>query len=205
MTDFNEAAAAWDEDPVKTNLALDIGAAIVREVPLSNEMDVLEFGCGTGLITLQFQPHVRQIMGVDSSPGMLAVLDRKISAAGIANLHTRLLGNGEALAGTYDLLVSSMVMHHVSDIPQLLAQFFHVLKPAGRLALADLDPEDGAFHPEPNGVFHYGFDHDELRCQLEAAGFRHVQFSAAAEVLREHAPGVKRTYSVFLSTAVRPF
>jgi precorrin-6B methylase 2 len=53
--DFDKEAAAWDEQPARVQLAGDVAAAIVRQVTLRTDMDVLDFGCGTGLLTLQWR------------------------------------------------------------------------------------------------------------------------------------------------------
>ena len=79
MRDFNKEAATWDEQPGRVAIANNIGASILRQIKLDPSMDVMEFGCGTGLITLQIQPHVHSITGVDNSDGMLGVLNAKIA------------------------------------------------------------------------------------------------------------------------------
>ena len=59
---------------MRVKLATDVAGAVSAEVRLAADMDVLDFGCGTGLLALQLQPYVRSITGVDSSQGMLDVL-----------------------------------------------------------------------------------------------------------------------------------
>ena len=49
-------------------------------------MDVLDYGCGTGLLSLFLLPHVRRVVGADSSPGMLEVLRKKLTEGGIENM-----------------------------------------------------------------------------------------------------------------------
>ncbi len=73
--DFDKEAAGWDEHPGKVKLANDIAGAIGNHIVLTPNMDVLDFGCGTGLLTFQLQPLIRSITGVDSSQGMLDVFN----------------------------------------------------------------------------------------------------------------------------------
>ena len=87
--DFNAAAATWDENPGRVRMAHDVAQAILGTVKPVPAMDVLDFGCGTGLLSLALQPHVRTITAVDSSQGMLDVLDAKVKAQGIKNVRTR--------------------------------------------------------------------------------------------------------------------
>ena len=51
-----------------------------------------------------------------------------------------------------------MTLHHIPDVARLLAEFRNVLKPGGRLCIADLDSDGGRFHEDSTGVFHPGFD-----------------------------------------------
>ena len=86
--DFDKEAAQWDADAFRVNLARDVSAAMIREVQPTKELKVLDFGCGTGLITLALQPLVKDITGADSSTGMLETLDGKIAEQKLGNIHT---------------------------------------------------------------------------------------------------------------------
>jgi ubiquinone/menaquinone biosynthesis C-methylase UbiE len=200
--DFDKVAASWDQQSARVKLAEDIAGAVLREVTLSPGMDLLDFGCGTGLLTLRLAPHVRSITGVDSSRGMLDVLEGKIAVQGPANVKIRLLDldEGDLLSGSYDLVVSSMTLHHIRDVGPLLAQFREILKPSGCLCIADLDPDEGQFHESSQGIFHSGFDRAALRGLFEKAGFRDMRDLTATEVVKPAADGATRHFSVFLMT-----
>jgi len=86
--DFDKEAAAWDENPARVRLADDVAAAISRQVPVNTAMDALDFGCGTGLLTLRLASLVRSITGVDSSQGMLDVLAVKVARGNLTNVRT---------------------------------------------------------------------------------------------------------------------
>jgi ubiquinone/menaquinone biosynthesis C-methylase UbiE len=200
---FNEAASSWDEEPRRVRLAGAVAEAVMREVALSGSMDVLDFGCGTGLVTLCLQPRVRSITGADTSAGMLEVLRGKAVGQGLATVKTVLLDpDRKSLpADSFDLLVSSMTMHHVEDVGTLLHDFYRVLRPGGVLAIADLDTEDGSFHGHGLPAAHSGFDRDRMRAMLEETGFRETRAVTAATVEKPDARDVVRTYTVFLITA----
>ena len=72
--DFDKEAATWDQNPGRVKLADDVADTIIREIHPAGDMDVLDFGCGTGLVTLRLQPFVNTITGADCSKGMLGVL-----------------------------------------------------------------------------------------------------------------------------------
>jgi ubiquinone/menaquinone biosynthesis C-methylase UbiE len=78
---FDEAATTWDEQPRRVTLARAVADEITRQIPLSRDIDVLDFGCGTGLLTLALPPFVRSVTGADTSAGMLEVLRRKVRSS----------------------------------------------------------------------------------------------------------------------------
>ncbi|OPX63203.1 MULTISPECIES: class I SAM-dependent methyltransferase [unclassified Methanoregula] len=203
---FDAEAATWDSEPGRVKLADDVAQAIRGMVSLTPEMDVLDFGCGTGLLTLHLQPLVRSITGVDSSQGMLAVFDGKIRKQGITNARTRFadLNKGDMPDGRYDLVISSMTFHHIRDIPHLLKMMAGVLRPSGQIAVIDLDPDGGKFHSSNAGVFHFGFERSVMKDLLEAEGFVSVRDRTAAIMQRPSPSGEARDFPVFIMTGRKP-
>ncbi|HVN72119.1 MAG TPA: class I SAM-dependent methyltransferase [Desulfomonilia bacterium] len=200
--DFDKKAITWDEEPARVKLANDIAGAISDEITLNPSLDVLDFGCGTGLLTLRLSPMVRSITGVDSSQGMLGVLNSKIGTMKLTNAKTQYLDleKGDVLEGRYNLIVSSMTFHHIKAIGPLLNRFYHVSTHPGHLCIADLDLDDGQFHGNNDGVFHFGFDRAELRKAFMEAGFRDIRDRTAARVLKPTPDGSDRLFTVFLMT-----
>jgi 2-polyprenyl-3-methyl-5-hydroxy-6-metoxy-1,4-benzoquinol methylase len=200
MTDlFADRAADWDARPVPQRISEGVGAAIVARVPLSADLAVLDFGAGTGLLTGRLAPLVGSILAVDVSRAMLEQLAAKPELRGKVDpiCQDLLL---EPLGRQVHLVVSAMAMHHVQDTAALLRAIFDHLEPGGGVALADLDREDGDFHPPGiEGVFHHGFDRDPLASLLRAAGFVDVAIETACKVTREG-----KGYPIFLATARRP-
>ncbi|MEV4892958.1 class I SAM-dependent methyltransferase [Nonomuraea sp. NPDC055795] len=105
---------------------------------------IVDVGCGTGSLALllnRVEPRAR-LIGVDPDPDVLALARRKAAAAG-AELEWR-AGMGDALteiveAGSASTAVSSLVLHQcpVAMKRAVLASMFAVLRPGGRLVLAD--------------------------------------------------------------------
>lgn len=204
--DFESVAARWDGNPGRVRIASEVAAAIRREVALHPAMDVLDYGCGTGLLGLQLLPQVGSLTGADSSPAMLEAMAQKIAAQELGNARTQLVDfeRGAHATGSYDLIVSSMVMHHVPDTAALFAEWARLLRPGGWVACADLDTEDGAFHGDNTGVFHLGFDRSRLRDLLHTAGFTAVRDCTATSVSKEIEGQGRREFPIFLITARRP-
>ena len=200
--DFDKEAAFWDEHPGRVKLVKDIASAISRQIILTAEMDVMDFGCGTGLLTIQIQPFVRSITGIDSSQGMLDIFNMKIAKLNLSKVHTVLvdLDKGDTLTGNYDLLLSNMTLHHIKEIGPLFDQFYKITVPAGYLCIAGLDLDDGQFHDDNTGVFHFGFDRATMRKSFTEAGFDNVRDIDAAEVVKPSINGEMRRFTVFLMT-----
>lgn len=200
--DFDKEAATWDENPVAVDRSRAVAEAIIREVRPTSDMDALDYGAGTGLVALAIRPHVRTMTAMDTSREMLSVLEGKVSAQGLTNVRTMLLDleTGTPPDACFDLVTTAMTMHHVPDVPEVLRAFNRMLRPGGWVAIADLDAEDGSFHPamgvDMTGVFHKGFEREEMMRLLEDAGFRDVRAVTAHVMCKE-----SREYPVFLITA----
>lgn len=186
-------------------LAEAVVKAILSRVPISAEMEAMDYGCGTGLVTLLLAPRVRSILGADISEGMLSVLRDKIASQSIPNVDTVILDlqRDPPLAPRFDLIVSSMTMHHVADPASLIGKLATMLEPGGWLCVADLDSESGDFHSDKTGIHHFGFDRDRIRGIFEEAGLGSVTLDTAHVIARE-VEGVMREFPVFLACGCAP-
>ena len=199
---FDEAATSWDAEPRRIELAKAVGEAILRQVRPTRDMDVLDYGCGTGLLGLFLLPHVRGVTGADSSPGMLKVLEDKIRIGGLQQMRAERLdlGHDPVPDSRYHLIVANMVMHHVDQIETLLTAFYQMLLPGGVLAIADLDTEPGLFH-SPDvaaSVFHHGFDRQVFMDRMCQLGLVEVKDATAHVIRKPIANGEAREFPVFL-------
>ncbi|MCU0672857.1 MAG: class I SAM-dependent methyltransferase [Myxococcota bacterium] len=202
MTDlFREQAKEWDQRPIPQQISDAVVRAVRDAIPLHPDTVLLDFGAGTGLLASKLAPHVARVIAVDVSEAMLTQLATKPELQGKVEIVCRDLVQAPFDATrdrSVDVVVSAMAMHHVADTRTLLARLHASLRRGGRLAIADLDAEDGSFHPPGvEGVFHTGFDRDAVRALLEEVGFSEVRFVTACEVHKE-----ERAYPVFLVTAI---
>lgn len=201
-TRFDRMAAEWDANPVRVALARAVTEAIRETVPLRADMQVMDFGAGTGLVTLALAPSVGRLTAMDTSPDMLHMLEAKLKAQRIEHVRT-LAGELDAGRGDYDLVVGSMVLHHIADVPKMITTLAACLKPGGWMALADLETEDGSFHGDMAGVYHKGFNPDEVCGWLREAGLSAVASREATVVVKPSASGELRRYPVFLASGVK--
>ncbi len=204
MIDFDSKARQWDENPVFVERGRKIAEAIRGQVALKPTMRAMDYGCGTGLLSFPLKDALGHITLKDTSTGMLDVLREKIAAQGVVNMaiHQTDLTAEPLPDERYDLIYSSMTLHHIPDTGKILQVFHSLLNPGGRLCLADLDKEDGSFHG-PEIDVHHGFDRTALTAQAEQAGFSQIRFDTVFEIVKE-TEGGSRAYPVFLMTAERP-
>ncbi len=195
---FNEKAKDWDASERKKLISSAVGSSILKHVPLHQQMDVMDFGAGTGLISAHVVPFVHKIVAVDISKAMLDKLTAKPTLQGKVEAVCQDITD-KPIDAKFDLIISAMAVHHVENTSKLINTFYQHLKPGGKVALADLDKEDGSFHPEDSeGVFHFGFERNELQTLLENNGFDNVQFFTVYVINKK-----EKDYSLFLVVATK--
>lgn len=199
MTDlFNEKAKDWDVNEMVKMISSDIGSSILKHVPLHDQMRVMDFGAGTGLISSQIAPLVKKIVAVDTSEAMLNKLVSKPELHGKVEIVCQDITD-IPIDGKFDLIMSAMAMHHVKDTSKLIQRFTEHLNSGALIALADFDKEDGSFHPkDTEGVFHFGFERNELQSILAKHGFGGIHFLTAHTVHKE-----EKRFPIFLVTATK--
>ncbi len=205
LRDFDKVAATWDEKPERRLLAAAVAAGIAKAMALRSDMHALEYGSGTGLVGLQLAGKVGQLVAVDTSAGMLEELRTKAQTLGLDNVTPLLISpdRWSLPAETYDMVFTSMVLHHIEDTEGLSRHFHQVLKPGGSLAIADLEREDGSFHDDPTGIAHHGFYPQRLLALLKGLGFTTLQAQTIHTVHKQR-EGEEQSYPVFLITGLKP-
>jgi tRNA (cmo5U34)-methyltransferase len=205
MNEFDLKAAEWDNNQIIWDRAEAIANEIKRLIPLNKKMKALEFGAGTGVTSFILKDSLKEITLMDNSSEMVKMMDKKISTSGAKNLKTINfnLEKDEFKDAKYDFIFNQMVLHHISDIENIITKFYNLLSPGGFLAIADLYTEDGSFHGE-GFTGHKGFDPVELSSLLLKSGFENISQRQCFVIIKKFSDTETKQFDVFLLIAQRP-
>lgn len=193
--DFKDKAQNWDKSSPRVNGAKTIAEAMYKKINFHSDMLVMDFGVGTGLLGFEILPRVKNIIGVDTSLKMLEKLKEKNTQA--LYIEPRNVDICKTpLNEKFDGVISSMTLHHVEDLDNFFTTLHRSLKANSFIAFADLEKEDGTFHSDNTGVFHFGFEKEELSKIVKNAGFTKISFENINTINKPH-----RDFGVFLLTA----
>jgi ubiquinone/menaquinone biosynthesis C-methylase UbiE len=174
---FDNDSRTWDTN-IRINRAEVVAKEISKSIDIDKNYTAMEFGCGTGLVSFNLYEKFKSIALVDSSQGMIEILNSKIERSKVSNMTSYHLDitNKDSLDMKFDVIYTSMVLHHIDDIKATVKKLYELLNKDGYLCIVDLDEEDGSFHKN-NLDFHghNGFNQDYLRAILISCGFKDVE------------------------------
>jgi len=195
---FEHKAKSYEENVKRVSNVQNIADGILQELSYNKDMHILDFGSGTGLLTQEIAPYVKNITALDMSTAMNEVLKSKIDTfpCPLEVLQIDITNEQyEDKLTNVDGIISSMTIHHVKDIEDLLTKFYNLLNENGTIGLADLETEDGSFHKEDTGVFHFGFDKDEFLNIAKKVGFKDLKIETISVSSKPYGE-----YPIFLLT-----
>ena len=132
MNEFDQKAKEWDMNPVHVERSGAIADLLLKAIHMDKDMTALEYGAGTGLLSLMLKDRLGKITLMDSSEGMINVIREKISQQGILNLEPVYFDlEKDTYGDEFDFVFTQMVLHHVEDINGILHKFNILLKPGG--------------------------------------------------------------------------
>lgn len=193
---FEQMANRYDTEERK-ELAKIIANAIRPELQNSQTKTLLDYGCGTGLVSLELNDLVHSILLVDSSKQMLDIAKRKITQRGIINANVIFADfTQENPSLKADIVLLSLVLLHIPDTKQILQKLYNIINNEGKLIIVDFDLNDKINHPN----VHNGFSHKELKLTLSEVGFKTVETNTF-----HHGKNIfmNKDASLFISTSTK--
>ena len=201
---FNEEAREWDSVPGLHVSGQKTYAAILKRLnsqpnTTSSQQQVLEIGCGTGILSFLLAPHVKRIVAVDAAQGMIDVLCEKLQKEDAPKnilplallledpedsaLPSANLSEPHGARQKFDLITSHQVLHHIPDLQSVLTTMYNCLSPTGCVMLTDFEdfgPEAKRFHPAARmeGVARHGIKATDMEAMMREIGFKNVQIKS---------------------------
>lgn len=198
---FDDVAREWDNEK-RIERAKIIANKIKSTISVGQDKSAMEFGCGTGLISFYLHNEFKNITLIDTSKEMINIANNKIDTLNLSNINTYC---GDLVESKYndkfDMIYSSMALHHIVDINELCKKFYNLINLNGPLCIVDLNKDDGSFHKNEIGFNgHNGFSKRWLKSILEANGFSNIKsetFYEGTKKVDDH----ELIYSLFIMTA----
>jgi ubiquinone/menaquinone biosynthesis C-methylase UbiE len=185
----------------------------------TKDMQILDLGCGPGIVSAALAPYAREVVAFDLTPEMLEKARQRCQEAGLRNVRFE-LGRAEELpfeAGSFDAVVTRLTLHHFPDPHRAVVEMVRVTRPKGKVVVADIvsseNPDEAELHNsleilrDPSHV--RAFSTGGLLNLIESAGLR-VTSRSTWEMQRDfdewiritNAPErVKPLYTVMLTLA----
>lgn len=167
---FEQMAKRYDTEE-RIELAKVIVKEVRKELQNCKSKSLIDYGSGTGLVSLELADLVDSILLVDSSKQMLDVANAKISQRGMTNskvLYSDFTQETPELKA--DIVILSLVLLHIPDTKKILHELFNILNHDGKLIIIDFDKNEKISHPK----VHNGFSHEELKERLSEVGFKSI-------------------------------
>jgi len=119
---------------------------VVDLVPTEPEARWVEIACGPGLIARAMGPRVGSVLGVDLTPAMVEKARAEAAAAGVENVGFE-VGDATALDlpdDSFDGAITRFSLHHIPAPVRVLEEMRRVVKPGGRVVVADFVTDEDA-------------------------------------------------------------
>lgn len=193
---FEQMANRYDTE-VRIELAKVIVERVRAELANSKSKSFLDYGGGTGLISLELSDLVDSVLLVDSSNQMLEVAKAKISHKGMTNakiLYSDFTQETPRLKA--DIVFMSLVLLHIPDTKKILQELFKILNDKGKLIIVDFDKNANINHPK----VHNGFSHEGLTEKLSEVGFKSIEIKTF-----HHGKGIfmNQDASMFIASTIK--
>jgi len=195
---FSRNAPQWRELRRLYVTEHEVERVILSLLPEDGVESLIDIGTGTGRMLEVFGGKAARAEGIDLSRDMLAVARANLEKAGLNHCAVRqadlyqLPFDGHA----FDAAIVHQVLHYLDDPGRAIQEAARVLRPGGRVVIADFAPHDREDLREQHAHRRLGFADDEVDAWLRGAGLKTRYI--------EHLPGDPLTVTVWMATMAEP-
>ncbi|CEF19997.1 class I SAM-dependent methyltransferase [Staphylococcus xylosus] len=196
---FDQIAQKYD-DPERIHLAHIITQAITQQIKDTNYQTLLDYGGGTGLVTLNIAEYFEAVTLMDASPQMVDIFEHKVSDLNQTSINTLvgdvLLDDTILNHKNYDVIVLSLVLLHSGNYQLLLQKLYNHLNSGGMMILVDFDKNENIYHPK----VYNGFEQMDIIHVFNELGLRNPQintFYSGEKIF------MKQDASLFIATGTK--
>jgi ubiquinone/menaquinone biosynthesis C-methylase UbiE len=198
--EFKRQAETLSVAPVFTDSG--ILEQIHTAITPTTKMNLLDLGCGPGIVTAALAPDVREVVAYDLTPEMLNQATKRCQEAGLKNVRFE-LGSAEHLPfeeGIFDCVVTRLTIHHFLDPRRVMNEVVRVTRQGGKVVVADVvsseNEEEATLHNaletlrDPTHV--WMFSPRDMLGLIKTAGLR-MTSSLTWEIRREYEEWIRIT------------
>ncbi|MGB3637180.1 MAG: class I SAM-dependent methyltransferase [Rivularia sp. (in: cyanobacteria)] len=129
---WNKIAEGYSRQPIADEAAYQKKLQVTQEY-FKPEMEVLEFGCGTGGTAIIHAPYVKHIRAIDFSSEMIKIAQGKAEAQNINNVTFEQLTIEELTVAdeSFDVVLGLGILHLLENKKEVIAKVYRMLKPGG--------------------------------------------------------------------------
>jgi len=165
---WDDCANDWDTNIDAITYAKNAYETLIQKVSIEGKV-ILDFGCGTGLLTERLATLAKRIVAIDTSPNMINILEAKHLCNVVPlteKLTLKLVKQNPEFVNKFDIVVVSSVFSFLPDYASILNILKTLLCPGGFLVQWDwLSSDDNA---------EFGLSESKIKKTLTAAGFHNI-------------------------------
>jgi len=176
---FDEVASDWDTMRIAyyDERVIETMAAAADA---DDSMTVADIGTGTGFVAAGMAPRVGRVIGIDTSPEMLAVARRNLASLDIDNVELREADVARLPLDddSVDAAFANMVLHHAEDPTAMLSEMARVVRPGGTVAICDEVEHPYAWMRTEHADVWLGFTDPQIEQFFAAAGLEDLSIES---------------------------
>ena len=171
---FDSYAKIWNSYSFVQENTKNFVKYIREKIKLNKDLVIMDFGCGTGILGLNFINDVKKVIFLDPSNGMIKQVQKGLLEKNVINYEI-VEGDIDKYKGEkIDLILVIDVFHHIKDINYIINKFSTILKKGGKVLVVDLFETEHDFHG--GSAPHKGFKPENVVKLFKNNNFSNVKY-----------------------------